>query len=140
MGTEFAVAYSQNIPTEVTSVALSAPPIDLGMQVDMLDPESLLAFFEMKMGDAKGKLNALIQRQEKVNERVNLLQNLEGKLAGYPEGIKPGDQGWDEFVAAARQAQDALGATSQEGKDIQRILDAATKPRRRPQAGGRAPC
>lgn len=120
--------YSTNLSTQAMSAAFSAAPADLGMQVDLLDPESLLAFFEMKMGDAKGQLNALIQRQEKVNERVNVLQSLEAKLAGYPEGFKPGDQGWQEFVSAARQAQEALGVQSKEGKDIQAMLDAATKP------------
>lgn len=128
MGNEYAVAFGPNVPTELTSVGLSASPIDLGAQVDMLDPESLLAFFEMKMGDAKGQLNALIARQEKVNERVTLLQRFEGAIAGYPEGVKPGDPGWEAVLAAAKDAQAALGATSKEGKEIQAIIDAATKP------------
>src|SRR5262245_43702270 len=106
MGVE--TSYSKDIHTTRTEVGLSAPVVDIGMPANMLDPESLLAFFEVQMGRHKGNLNALIQQQENVNQRVAVLQSVEAKLAGHPEGIKPGDAEWEEFVAAARDAQNAL--------------------------------
>src|SRR5437762_2588237 len=92
----------------------------LANDADMLDPETLLAFFEMKMGDAKGKLNGLMQEQDAINARAKVIGNFEAIVSGLTEkGIKPGDEGWDKFVKAANEARDAVGAQTEEGKQIQ---------------------
>lgn len=121
--------FGPNTATQASIAALTSARVELGVSVDMLDTESMLAFFEMKMGDAKAKLNTLIQEQEAVNARVTTLQSLEAKLSSFAEsGIKPGDPGWDDFVATARQAQEVVGASSKAGQDIQALVDEATKP------------
>lgn len=122
--------FDTNIRTDAHIAALLSTPVAaIGPSVEMLDPESMIAFFAIKMGDAKGKLNALIQEQEQMNARTSLLQSFEAKLSKFAEGgVKPGDAGWEEFVATARQAQEAVGGSSQAGKEIQALIDKATKP------------
>lgn len=131
MPNQVAIKYSPGAGAVQTAFASAAdgPTSPLGIDVNMLDPESMLTFFEMKMSDARGRLNGLMQDQDAINKRVATLQSFEGAMAGYAEtGIKPGDAGWDDFVKSATRARDAVGADTDEGKKVQALLDGAAKP------------
>ncbi len=104
-----------------------APPPDID-SADLLDPESLMGFFQLQMRDVQSQLGAMTQDQEARNKRVSQLQAFEAKLTAYQEnGIKPGDPGWDDFVATAQQMKGLLGDTAA-GQTIQQLIDKGTAP------------
>ncbi len=95
---------------------------------DATDPESLFAFFQLQMKDARTKLTAMMTEQDARNKRCTQLQQLQATLTKYQEtGVKPGDAGWAEFEQAAKDAVALLG-DSKEAQTIQGMLDKAVAP------------
>ncbi|MBX3190319.1 MAG: hypothetical protein KF819_25190 [Labilithrix sp.] len=92
------------------------------LEIDLMDPETLLAFFGEQMKDVRGKLAVAMQDQEDRNTRINELGALENKLTAFIEkGITPGDPKWAEFAETAKALQDKLG-DSAAGTQLQDLL------------------
>ncbi len=86
--------------------------------VDLLDPESMLAFFSQQMSDVRGKLSVAMKEQEGRNQLASDVQHLEAQLGEFAEkGVLPGDPRWDDFVNVTKQAIELLG-NSNEGKAL----------------------
>lgn len=81
--------------------------------VDLLDPESMMAFFSLQMSNVRGQLGAAMKQQDARNQLATSIQKAEARLSEFTEsGILPGDPRWDDFEAAANEAIAQLG-----GKD-----------------------
>lgn len=99
-----------------------------GINIDVTDPDTLFAFFNAKMKDARSALSTLMATQERQNALCQRLQELQAKLTKYQEdGVKPEDPGWDDFIATMKEAKELLGDTSA-GREIAGLLAKATGP------------
>jgi hypothetical protein len=91
----------------------------MGPMVDLLDPESMLAFFSMQMRNVRGQLGTAMKEQEGRNQQATAIQRAEARLSDFTEkGILPGDPRWDDFVAAANEAIATLGGPNGAGAKI----------------------
>lgn len=87
--------------------------------VDLLDPESMMAFFSMQMSNVRGQLGAAMKEQSDRNELATSLQKCEARLSVFTEkGIIPGDPRWDEFEAAANEAIALMGGKEGAGSTL----------------------
>jgi hypothetical protein len=94
---------------------------------DLLDPESMLAFFGQQMREIRGQLAIALRNQEARNRTASSIQQLEAKLVAFQEtGIKPGDADkWPTFVAAVEDARKLLGPAV--GPELDALIAKATK-------------
>ena len=80
--------------------------------VDLLDPESMLAFFNHQMRDVRAQLGIAMKDQTDRNQLANKIQQVEAKLSAFQDkGILPGDPEWDSFQKSAKEAVALLGAS-----------------------------
>jgi hypothetical protein len=93
--------------------AVKAAIAGMTPMIDLLDPESMMAFFSMQMKNVRGQLSTAMKEQQDRNELATSLQKCEARLSVFTEqGIIPGDPRWDDFEAAANEAISLMG-----GKD-----------------------
>ncbi|MDB4938396.1 MAG: hypothetical protein JWP87_5368 [Labilithrix sp.] len=94
----------------------------VGASVDLLDPDSMLAFFSAQMTDVRHKLGAAMADQETRNDRIKTLASVESDLIRFKEkGIKPGEPGWETFKADIDKAR-ALMGDSLEGTKLGELM------------------
>jgi hypothetical protein len=97
--------------------ALVAPVYD--PSVDLLDPESMMAFFSLQMSNVRGQLSTAMKEQDARNQLATSIQKTEARLSDFSEsGIVPGDPRWDDFEAAANQAIEQLGGPNAGGTKL----------------------
>ncbi len=97
--------------------AMLAPPVDL------LDPDSMIAFFSAQMSDVRQKLGAAMADQQTRNDHIKSLASVESDLIRFKEkGIKPGEPGWETFKADVDQAR-ALMGDSLEGTKLESLMN-----------------
>lgn len=105
--------------TEVKRVSFGPP---VSMDVDMLDPESMLAFFGQQMSDLRGKLGTAMRDQEIRNKRAERLEGFQARLQLYAEsGINPAHPDWEEFKKFA----EAVKSEFPEGSSVYKLVDRA---------------
>lgn len=98
-----------------------AQAIHAGMMppVDLLDPESMMAFFSMQMSNVRGQLSAAMKEQSDRNALATSLQQCEARLSVFAdEGVLPGDPRWDDFERAANDAIAQMGGSEAGGKKL----------------------
>lgn len=101
------------------------PPKVTGQDVDLLNPESMMAFFQLQMSDVRQKLGVAMQDQQRRNDIIKTLNSLQSDLAKYKEkGIGPDDPGYANFQAKAQEARALLG-NGIEGTAVGNLLDGA---------------
>ncbi|MCL2776729.1 MAG: hypothetical protein FWD73_01905 [Polyangiaceae bacterium] len=101
------LAAQGNSATQQAYGADGASSINLPDGIDLTDPESLIEFFQTQINQARDQLNSLVAEQQGRNDLQTKLGRVKADLAGIADGsgLKPGDPGWDQFVA---DAQDVL--------------------------------
>ena len=103
--------------------ALAVASATLPLPVDLLDPDSMIAFFSAQMSDVRQKLGAAMADQQTRNDHIKSLASLESDLIRFKEkGIKPGEPGWDTFKADVDQAR-ALMGDSLEGTKLESLMN-----------------
>ena len=106
--------------TDIKHVSL-APPASL--DVDMLDPDSMLAFFSQQMSDVRSKLGTAMRDQEIRNKRAERLEGFQAKLQMYAEsGIKPSHPDWEDFKKFAATVKGEFPEDSSVYKLVDRAL------------------
>lgn len=104
------------------------PPKVTGQDVDLLNPESMMAFFQLQMSDVRQKLGVAMKEQQDRNNIIKGLASLQADLAAYKtKGVGPGDPEWPAFQAKVAQVREALGGGNA-GSALDNLL-AKTAPR-----------
>ena len=95
---------------------------------NLLEPDTLIMFFESKIKDCRGTLNRLMAEQDLRSKRGAAIEKFAAALAKY-SGRNIGPQEGAEYEKLKQEANDALkelGPDSDEGKKIQAFLAKAS--------------
>lgn len=107
--------------------ASDATTADVGAGLDLSSSDTVLAFFSAQMSESQDNLNAMMAQQQQRNDTQKAVQNLAAQLTEYEQtGVKPGDKGWDDFVATANELKKYTTDGSDASKKINAMLDTAT--------------
>jgi hypothetical protein len=98
--------------------------------IDLTDPESLISFFANQIQASRTELNSIVAEQQARNDLQLKIGELQSDLSGIADGsgLKPGDPGWDKFVADANAVLPSLDPTSTEAQAIQAAINPTTVP------------
>lgn len=117
---------TMTLDSKVSATAIKhlsfSPPPPASLDVDMLDPDSMLAFFSQQMSDTRSKLGTAMRDQEIRNKRAERLENFQARLQMYAEsGINPAHPDWEEFKKFAASVK----AEFPEGSSVYNLVDRA---------------
>jgi hypothetical protein len=110
--------------------AAAAPAASLGSvapPLDLTDPDSLFAFFQVQMSRTQGRLASEMQAQEDRAARIDKMHGVMATFADYKgDSVREGSPGWDQVKASLEEAKTLFGPDSAEAKGIDALLAGAS--------------
>lgn len=91
--------------------------------LDVTDPESLIAFFSVQMTEAKNHLTSLMQEQDGRTKKTQRIQAAVAKLSQWEGGSPTDPAKQKEFLAAADDVLAELPPGSKEAQTIHALVD-----------------
>lgn len=110
-----------------TMHAVGAPGSDLmTSDVNLLSPENLISFFELKIQACRTNVQKLMSDQDARTKRAGVLDKAAAMLTAYDKNVGEKDGNYAQFRADLEAAIKELGPDTPEGKKLQAMLDKCT--------------